>query len=207
MTDLRVPERYLMDRRIARLQPADFCSFVMASLWSVSNRTDGALEPEDLPLVPMFNKASIPALVERGLWNEVADGWVIADYAKDQTSKHDLEVLENARRADREKKARQRAQAKAEKQPSFSDGPRDTPREISPGGHRTGQAREGEGYEEATVDERTGEVTDIAVPSWPVAAIPQSKSCRVCGTYLEPDFPLTVCPKQDTQHAAARSSA
>lgn len=214
MTDLRVPERYLNDRRVMRLTPIDFTSFVMASLWSVSNRTDGQVEADDLPLIPMFNDASIRILVEKGLWIDTSDGWEISDYATTQTSKHDLEVLENARRADREKKARQRAEARAAKTftgPTFSPDPRDSPRDTSPGGHRTGQA--GKDEENWYVNNATGEVDDqgsmpapASTTTWDVAAIPVGKTCPVCLDSLPADYPLAVCVKQDDAHLAARRS-
>ena len=210
MTDLRIPERYLNDRRIMRLTPVDFTSFVMASLWSVSNRTDGQVEREDVPLIPMFSDASIPVFVNRGLWINTTAGWEIADYSSTQTSKHDLEVLENARRADREKKARQRAEKRASNSspgPSFSSDPRDSPRDVSPGGHRTGQA----GQDQVNwFDEKTGEVNDTdlrKVSSWDVAPIPSGRACPVCLDPLPADYPLAVCVKQDDAHAEARASS
>jgi hypothetical protein len=215
MTDLRVPERYLNDRRVMRLTPIDFTSFVMASLWSVSNRTDGQVEPDDLPLIPMFNDASIRILVEKGLWIDTSDGWEISDYATTQTSKHDLEVLENARRADREKKARQRAEKRAADTspgPTFSPDPRDSPRDMSPGGHRTGQAGKDEGnwhVNNATgeADERDSASVPAASLTWDVAPIPNGRTCPVCFDSLPADYPLAVCVKQDDEHIRARAAS
>lgn len=73
MTDARIPERYLMDRRIARLNDAAFRSWVVATLWAVANRTDGMIERDDLPLVPQLNPASVDALIDSGLWTANED--------------------------------------------------------------------------------------------------------------------------------------
>ena len=160
MTDSRLPERYLTDRRILRLTDAERNSYIMATLWSVSNRTDGRIERDDLQFIPTFKLASIPALTRTGLWSEEAEGWVDTEFDKVQTSKDDLEVLDNARRADREKKARQAAHKKGDhsrcypsvcgemglpsKGPSFKEIPGDVPGELSRGGHRRGDARKGD---------------------------------------------------------------
>lgn len=215
MTDLRIPERYLVDRRVARLDPADFTSFVMASLWSVSNRTDGQLEPDDLALIPMFNAKSIPVLMEKGLWITRSPGWLISDYMTTQTSKHDLEVLENARRADREKKARQRAEKRVGGEsggPSFSPSPGDGPGDVSRGGHRKGEAGQDEGN--WYVNNATGEIDEQAsapVPAssatWEVATIPTSRACRVCLAPLDADFPMEVCVLPDAEHDAVRAAS
>lgn len=175
-----MPERYLTDRRILRLSDSERSSYFMAALWSVSNRTDGHFESEDLPLIPTFNPASVPALTGAGLWLEGGAGWVDAEFDKVQTSKSDLEVLERARRADREKKARQRAELRAEKRgqatPSFRSSPGDDPGDVSRGQHRRGQDRQGQAdYEVDQVNQSTGEVTGAPL-DWPVVSIPGSDS-------------------------------
>lgn len=171
MTDARLPERYLMDRRIIRLSDADFRSFVMAMLWSVSNRTDGEVATDDLALIPGFVGTAATSLEIAGLWTSHGDGWTITDYDNTQTSRHDLEVLDNARRADREKKRRQRADRKGDG-PSFSASPGDVPGDMSRGTtqDRTGQARQGQaeylepsGLDQTeTVNHQTGEVSEPA---------------------------------------------
>ncbi|MFT4280566.1 hypothetical protein [Microbacterium sp.] len=121
--DARIPERYLVDRRIVRLSASARASYFMATLWAVSNRTDGRIERDDLALIPTFDAASVDALVEADLWTVSDRGaWIIADYMSTQTSRADFEVLENARRADREKKRRQRAAKSATESPGASPG-------------------------------------------------------------------------------------
>ena len=144
MTDARLPERWLNDRRLLRLSDAHFRSFLMALVWSVSNRTDGCIEPEDLALIPTFAEGAADAFVKAGLWDHLEYGWRINEFAVTQTSKCDLEVLENNRRRDREKKARQRAAKGAESDAHGDAVPGTIPRERPPGLHRTGQARPGQ---------------------------------------------------------------
>jgi hypothetical protein len=168
MTDSRLPERYLNDRRINRLTPEHFRAYVMATLWSVSNRTDGVLTVEDLALIPGFSTTAPAALEAADLWVWIDGVWTIEDFATTQTSKHDLEVLDNARRADREKKRRQRAKPDG---PTFST-PGDDPGDVSRGTaqDRTGQDRQGQAeYLEPSgndnsdsVNMQTGEVAEPA---------------------------------------------
>jgi hypothetical protein len=36
--------------------------------WSVTNRTDGVIEPEDLALIPNFAKDAVKGFIGIGLW-------------------------------------------------------------------------------------------------------------------------------------------
>lgn len=111
MTDARLPERLLNDRRLQRLSAEHYRTYVNSLLWSVANRTDGRIEREDIPLVPHWSANAAQALVDAELFTPGSDGWLIADYAATQTSRSELETLENIRARDREKKARKRAAA------------------------------------------------------------------------------------------------
>lgn len=164
MADARIPERYLVDRAVIRLSDTERSSYFMATLWCVSNRTDGALERSDLQLIPTFQESVVPKLVESGLWVTTGkDSWVIADYVRTQTTRAEFEVLDNIRRADREKKKRQRA-GKALESPGLSPGhvPRDS----------TGRKARQEGAVNTT-NPQTGDELDPSdrVTSWPIAAI------------------------------------
>ena len=79
MVDARIPERYLTDRRLLRLAPAARWSYVAALTWSVSNRTDGVIEPLDLEILPSFDPSCVPDLVAAGLWSTQEEGWLIVD--------------------------------------------------------------------------------------------------------------------------------
>jgi hypothetical protein len=158
MVDARIPERYLSDRRILRLTDAERSSLWVATLWSVSNRTDGRIERADVDLIPMFRSESINTFVIHGLWeSDGDDAWVMVDYARDQTTRDELEVLENARRRERAKKQRQRARK--------DDVPGDVPGGLSPGTAQDRQGRkegqEGQEYS-GSVNTATGVIAD-----WP----------------------------------------
>src|SRR5215213_8723885 len=131
MTDARYPDRWLHDRRLLRLSSDDFRSFLVALVWSVSNRTDGRMDADDLKLIPGFRDESISALTSADLWKYDGDGWQIADFDTTQTSKSQLEGLEHKRRMDRERQARKRARDRGQEPPVSSrdnsrDGARDT---------------------------------------------------------------------------------
>jgi hypothetical protein len=137
MTDTRFPERFITDRRIRRLSDPAHRLYVNAMVWSVVNRTDGVIYDDDLPLIPDVDQASADELIKAELWRRDKDRWRIVDFAATQTSKHELEVLENVRRREREKKARQRAAAAAEDESRTV--PRDVPSGLSPGTAQEGQ--------------------------------------------------------------------
>jgi hypothetical protein len=132
MTDARYPERWLVDRRITRLSDQAYRLFVIALAWCVSNRTDGRIDRDDLRLIAGVDPGMADELVKAALWEETAVGWLIVDFGITQTPAHELRVLENARRRDREKKARQRARDLV---------PGDSPPGQSPG---TAQDRQGQ---------------------------------------------------------------
>ncbi|WP_143331591.1 hypothetical protein [Clavibacter michiganensis] len=185
MVDARFPERYLSDRRIARLTADEFRSYFMATLWGVSNRTDGRVEHADVALIPHFRDAA-DRLVELGLWQVAPDGtgWIIDDFKELQTSAEQLEAAAKARKADADKKKRQRSHAKGEHAfcgdecdgssssvPRFpavpGDVPGDGPGDLSRGQDRRGQDRQGQ-------------------KGWPTAAIPAGdESCWACGGAMD----------------------
>ncbi|NQX11365.1 hypothetical protein HQQ80_06995 [Microbacteriaceae bacterium VKM Ac-2855] len=193
MVDARMPERYLLDRRIGRLSDAEFRSYITATIWSVSNRTDGVIVADDLPLIPRFSTSAVLAFVALALWVETGDGrWLICDFAQTQTSKHELEVVENMRRRDREKKARQRAAKaglEAEPSPAFADVPGDVPRDVSPGQHRQGQARKERhvvGDEEpAWRDVEVGSLTAFTLADW--ERMPEKAKTAIESWGMRPD--------------------
>ncbi|PZF61883.1 hypothetical protein DEJ33_15735 [Curtobacterium sp. MCPF17_047] len=217
MTDARFPERYLSDRRVLKLKPDVFRGWVLTTAWSVSNRTDGYVAQDDLPLLPFMPQNGPATLVSLDLWAAVEGGWLISDFEQTQTSKHDLEVLDNMRRAQRQKKARQRA-AKGST-PSFSDVPGDSTGDVYPGTSRgrvpedkTGEERPGRDQEKWFVENETGEITDPApsvpagssVTTWAVAPIGRM-ACKVpgCSTDVS-EISADVCWSQDDAHNAYR---
>jgi hypothetical protein len=138
MTDARFPERWLNDRRLLRLSDAAFRLFVISLTWSVANKTDGLIYDGDLPLIVSPTDPGhdvdgyiVRELVKSGLWERVADYWLITVFDETQTTREQLEAAAAARRKARDKKRRQRAAASAV--------PRDVPRDNT----RPGQARPG----------------------------------------------------------------
>lgn len=146
MTDTRFPDRWLSDRRLQRLSDGHFRAFITSLAWSVSNRTDGVIEPEDLGLIPNFAAGAAKAFIDAGLWSPLEKGWLIKDYVVTQTSKDQITANEQQRAKEREKKARQRAAKKAATSTNADvpgTCPGDVPRE-NPGQDRPGQDRQGE---------------------------------------------------------------
>lgn len=137
MTDARFPERWLNDLRILKLTDAAFRLHVTGLAMSVSNRTDGHLTDDALMLIHRVNSDRVDELERGGLWRRDGDGWLITDFAATQTAANELAALENARRRDREKKARQRMTAKVVPGTVPGSGEGD----VSP---RTAQDRQGE---------------------------------------------------------------
>jgi len=110
------------------------------------------MDADDLRLIPGFREESVSALTAADLWKYAGDGWQITDFAATQTSKSQLEGLEDKKRADRERQARKRARDRGQEPPvSSRDNPRDIARDTQA---RTGQARarrsKGEGVREGS---------------------------------------------------------
>jgi hypothetical protein len=172
MTDARLPDRWLHDRRLSRLSDRDFRSFAYALMWSVGNRTDGVIESDDFSLIPHFSPGSVGAFVAQGLWTPLDyGGWVFADWVATQTTRAEHEILDNARVRQRQKKARQRAKRGGAKSAATGDvsgdstgvqHPGPVPGDVTGVQHRLGQARQGTpGDEGAEVLEPTRNSRDV----------------------------------------------
>jgi hypothetical protein len=149
MTDARMPEKWLTDRRLLRLDDATLRLFVLSLMWSVANRTDGRLYDDDLDLIPTVDATTAPYLVKAGLWRRENDYWVITDWADTQTSADELAALAATRRAARDRKARERARKAAVTRDPSRDASRDVTRDHT-GQDRQGQDRTGNKEEPAT---------------------------------------------------------
>lgn len=142
MTDARLPERWLNDRRLQRLSAEHYRTFINALLWCVANRTDGRIERDDVGLIPHWSVSAAKAFVDAGLFTPRADGWLISDYAATQTARSELETLERVRQRERLKKAKQRAEAKSDKKKdvdSLGDETGDSPGDRSLGTAQAGR--------------------------------------------------------------------
>ena len=109
MTDARLPERWLNDRRIQQLSSEAFFAFANALMWSVSNRTDGVIKFADLELIPRCKSGHADELAEAGLLKRLRDGWLLTDYRATQRSRKQLENDDKYRERERDRVARVRA--------------------------------------------------------------------------------------------------
>lgn len=140
MTDARLPERWLSDRRLARLKDDEYRSFVQALMWSVCNRTEGRIEPADLALIPSFAPGAQDSLADSGLFTALprGRGWLITDFELTQTTRARLEQLDRKRVQDRDRQARHRAAKAAAAEPLPGAVTRDVTRDYI-GQDRLGQ--------------------------------------------------------------------
>lgn len=143
MTDARLPERLLMDVRVNRLPATAWRSYTHSLMWAVSNRTDGHIQPDDLPMIPMFGNGDERTLVHSGLWLEEGNGWWIDRFNLDQTTRAQLEAAERTRAGNRERKARQRQREKETETAPAPGVTRDVTHDFT-GKDRTGKDRQGQ---------------------------------------------------------------
>ena len=154
-------------------------------VWSVSNRTDGRILPQELTLIPGFASGSAKALVDAGLWKTMSTGWLIVDFAATQTSRHELEVLENVRRNNREAKARERAKKAEAKPPLDSQSDVSMTRQPDDIGRKEGR----QGFENGTTTKPL-----VSTKSPPRSPSP-SPDCSWCkGADL--GYPCPECAKE-----------
>ncbi len=182
------------DRRVLKLTPEQFRLFVMATAWSVTNRTDGVIETVDLQLVPFATAADAGVLVGAGLWNRTDLGWLIVEYSDTQTSSAQLDQLNETRRRDRERKARARKTKTGGPAQVRPEVPAEVPAEVRPEVHpeNTGKDRKA----------RTGLIPEqYPEPSKPEANLwdegfPQCKAggCNAQLTH-ETQLPSGLCPQ------------
>ena len=161
MTDARIPERWLNDRRLQRLSAEHYRSFFNALLWSVANRTDGRIEREDLGLIPHWSALAAKAFVDAGLFALLPEGWLIVDYASTQTSRDELEMLQRMRDADRRRKKEKRSRPTDHPPESPADSQVDIPGDAS-GGQSTRTTQAGKAGKAG----KAGQDKDEA-PNWP----------------------------------------
>lgn len=141
MTDCRMPERWLSDRRVLRLSGDAFKLLGIAMMFSVANRTDGEIHDDDVPLLPAVDAAYFAELESNDLVECTPTGWFLLDFAATQTSRQELEKNEESRRLDRERKARERAEKAAAKVADSGQSP--GPSTGPSAGRPTGQPRQG----------------------------------------------------------------
>jgi hypothetical protein len=178
MTDARLPERWLSDRRLLRLTDAEFRTFITALIWSVSNRTDGRLDRRDLDLIPRVDVAALPGLVAAGLIEKASDdALTIVDFDSTQTSASELATLENVRRNNRKAQARRRDRERVSRVTKDGDSQPDV--SLTRESHRIGQDRTGK--------DRPGHAQEWSeMKPTTTAEVPGLVLCLVCGVRLDP---------------------
>lgn len=191
MTDARLPERWLNDRRLLRLSDAEFRAYITSLLWSVSNRTDGHLESDDLDLIPGAREAS-GALVKAQLWTSTKGVLEVTDYASTQTSSDELAVLENVRRNNRAAQARKRASAKQDKEPEHKESDSQPDVRLTREPDRIGRQERQDRQGVREVPENEPQAV------WPPVVPPGSgRRCGVCRALLDPAIPEDTHPTCD----------
>ena len=196
------------------LSDAAFRLHVEGIVWSNKKLLDVRIPKTDLR---RFAKSEVPAneLVEGGWWDDDGDAYVIQHHAVYQRLR---EAVIRQQTVNRENRAKRGKPVPPAREIRFKDSSNDSSHESSNGSSihngslnemdRTGRDEEALGVD---FDKKTGEVqpetdsTPHKVSSWAVAPIPAGKSCAVCLTALDPDYPLSVCPKQDDEHINART--
>lgn len=141
MTDARLPGRWLTDRRLMRLSDAAFRLHVTALMFAVENRTEGELDDADLSLVPRVDPGRAVELEKAGLWTRERDHWCIAGFDATQTSRAQLEGLDQRQKQDRQRAQRYRENRRRSRDAS-RDESRDDPRDDKGIGTGTGQGQE-----------------------------------------------------------------
>lgn len=178
MSDARFPERWLNDRRVLRLSDADFRTFVTTLAWSVANRTDGRLEPDDLELLSGARDA-VPRLAQAGLWETANDTVTIIDYDDTQTSSEQFDAIDERRRRDRERK---RAGRKGTTSTETSEQTSTRTSERNPLGKGKGQGQaKAHGQEEEHAHEEN------VTCGW----CGKSEDCRCIGSEVSPSYTQT----------------
>ncbi|MDI3241643.1 hypothetical protein QK292_08720 [Arthrobacter sp. AL08] len=201
MTDVRLPERWLNDRRIRKLSADELRTFVFGLLWVVGNRTDGDIDAADLELIPDAGPGHAVRLVDLELWSKTKTGWRIVDFELTQTSRGQLEGLELRKRqdADRQRAKRDRDRDDEDAVPPGPDavGARDghapESRDVTPDPSRDGsrdESRDDIG-KERTGKDRTGKesLEEEALKALSVSSNFRDPSsmelCHGCGVELD----------------------
>jgi hypothetical protein len=137
MTDARYPSHWMHDARIQALSGDHFRALMHALAWCATNRTDGLIRPDDLPLIYRVDAHAITAFIAAGLCAELDDGWLLTEYLATQTSRAEFEASDRARLKARQRKAEQRAKQSAAQRHVTQDVTQDV------AGYSTGKARQG----------------------------------------------------------------
>lgn len=194
MADTRLPDRWLLDKRMRTLSDAQWRLFTTALMYCNQQETDGAFDDDDLRMLPVdAPEAGIAALVDRNLVDRVGNHYQFVEWDGDlgQTTSAELDAR---REKNREKQRRFRERNKPR---VTGDVTGDVTGYVTRGvgEDRQGEARQGqdqgEAWHQGEVDQATGELLDPPPVSWPTAVPPEDpgycehgmtlgKRCRHC---------------------------
>jgi hypothetical protein len=117
-----------------------------AMMWSVANRAEGVIRPQDLKYLPDFDHGIIGELIGDELWEPQGSdrGWLITDFATTQTGKDLLEKYEREKAYDRARKAQARKRELAARMAALESGGSSAGK-VPAESPSTNQSRPGEG--------------------------------------------------------------
>lgn len=200
------------------LSDAAFRLHTEGLVWSNRKLLDLRLPKEDVRRFSKHPEAAAELLAGEW-WVEDGDVYVIQHHARYQRMR---DAVIRQQTVNKENRAKRGQDAKPHREVRFNESANDSLHEsfIEPtaahdSSHemdRTGQAGMKKlPTSEISVDEATGEVTDIPaspVTSWAVATIP-GRSCSVCGKSMDgyPESMKDVCESQDDDHNNYRAAS
>ncbi len=110
--DTRLRNSLLLDARLQRRLTADeFRAFVNLKVWVVSLISDGAFDPDEAEMIPNLDRRHIDRLTELGAveCDDAGNYRIHPEYWSWQSSRSDLQKMEQKREANRERQAKLRA--------------------------------------------------------------------------------------------------
>ncbi|WP_405184233.1 hypothetical protein [Streptomyces albidoflavus] len=138
---VRVDDRFPSHRKVALLSDRAFRLYVSALCWCSENLTEGRILDRELPLVaPRMRGAKRAAadLEEVGLWDRIADGWMVHDYLEYNPDRARVKAEREAnaarQKAYRDRKRAEREAKKAAEEEAARNGDRNAPRNGVTGG-------------------------------------------------------------------------
>jgi hypothetical protein len=194
---VRLDDRFPSHRKVALLNDRAFRLYVSGLCWVSENLTEGKILDRELTVISRIRgpKAAAAELVDAGLWERVADGYVIHDYLEYNPDrarvKADREANAARQKAFRERKRAEREAAKKGAEGSARNSDRNADRngvtrdaDDAPNDTKsTAQRHDGDTNAEESTPEKNGQpqvkpirnAVSNATPSRPVLPSPSEK--------------------------------